>query len=127
MEMIKVDRHIGSCSIAQELKIDQKTVSNNLHKAEFKKIRCLGSTQIYAKNMLNRIFICEALVKRNKMDQFLKKMVIVDEKWITNDNIVRKRSWSKRGEAAQTVARPGLMPRKVLLCILWDLKGIIYY
>ncbi|GFX17385.1 histone-lysine N-methyltransferase SETMAR [Trichonephila clavipes] len=25
-----------------------------------------------------------------------------DEKWVTYDNIVRKRSWSKHGEAAQT-------------------------
>ncbi|GFT30266.1 hypothetical protein TNCV_3467141 [Trichonephila clavipes] len=29
-------------------------------------------------------------------------MVTGDEKWITYYNIVRKRSWSKRGEAAQT-------------------------
>ncbi|GFX53184.1 mariner Mos1 transposase [Trichonephila clavipes] len=32
-----------------------------------------------------------------------------------------------RGEAAQTVAKPGLTARKVLLCIWWDWKGIIYY
>ncbi|GFV31430.1 mariner Mos1 transposase [Trichonephila clavipes] len=34
---------------------------------------------------------------------------------------------SKRGEAAQAVARPGLTPRKVLLCIWWDWEEIIYY
>ncbi|GFT07025.1 mariner Mos1 transposase [Trichonephila clavipes] len=33
----------------------------------------------------------------------------------------------RRGEAAQTVAKPGLTARKVLLCIWWDWKGIIYY
>ncbi|GFW81529.1 mariner Mos1 transposase [Trichonephila clavipes] len=32
-----------------------------------------------------------------------------------------------RGEVAQTVAKPGLTARKVLLCIWWDWKGIIYY
>ncbi|GFX36097.1 mariner Mos1 transposase [Trichonephila clavipes] len=32
-----------------------------------------------------------------------------------------------RNEAAQTVAKPGLTVRKVLLCIWWDWKGIIYY
>ncbi|GFX36011.1 mariner Mos1 transposase [Trichonephila clavipes] len=41
--------------------------------------------------------------------------------------IVRKRSWSKRGEVAQTVAKPGLTARKVLLYIWWDWKGLIYY
>ncbi|GFW86376.1 histone-lysine N-methyltransferase SETMAR [Trichonephila clavipes] len=54
-------------------------------------------------------------------------MVTGDEKWVTFDNIVLKRSWSKRDEAAQTVAKPGLTSRKVLLCIWWDWKGIIYY
>ncbi|GFU13456.1 putative DD34D transposase [Trichonephila clavipes] len=49
-------------------------------------------------------------------------MVTGDEKWVTYDNIVRKRSWSKRGEAAQTVAKPGLTARKILLCIWWDWK-----
>ncbi|GFW57305.1 histone-lysine N-methyltransferase SETMAR [Trichonephila clavipes] len=33
----------------------------------------------------------------------------------------------KRGEAAQTVAKPGLTAKKVLLYIWWDWKGIIYY
>ncbi|GFU77464.1 mariner Mos1 transposase [Trichonephila clavipes] len=54
-------------------------------------------------------------------------MVTGDDKWVTYDNIVRKRSWSKRGEAAQTVAKPGLMARNFLLCIWWNWKGIIYY
>ncbi|GFT37420.1 transposase [Trichonephila clavipes] len=39
-------------------------------------------------------------------------MVTWDEKWVTCHNIVRNRSGSKRGEAAQTVAKPGLTSRK---------------
>ncbi|GFV77017.1 mariner transposase [Trichonephila clavipes] len=77
--------------------------------------------------MMDRISICEILAKRNEIDPLLKRMVTGDEKWVTYDNIMRKRSWSKRGEAAQTVAKPGLTSRKVLLCIWWDWKGIIYY
>ncbi|GFT71940.1 uncharacterized protein TNCV_2515811 [Trichonephila clavipes] len=60
---------------------------------------------------MDRIFICETLTKRNEIDPFLKRMV-TDKKWVTDDNIVRKRSWSKRSEAAQTVAKPGLTARK---------------
>ncbi|GFX73626.1 hypothetical protein TNCV_1263951 [Trichonephila clavipes] len=52
--------------------------------------------------MMDRISICEALAKRNEIDPFLKRMVAGDEKWVTYYNIVRKRSWSKCGEAAQT-------------------------
>ncbi|GFU75726.1 putative DD34D transposase [Trichonephila clavipes] len=53
-------------------------------------------------------------------------MVTGDEKWVTYYNIVRKRSWSKCGEAAQTVTKPGLMARRALLCIWRDWKGLIY-
>ncbi|GFT83520.1 mariner transposase [Trichonephila clavipes] len=75
---------------------------------------------------MDRISICEVLVKRNEIDPFLKRMVTGNEKWVTYDNIVRKRLRSKRGKAAQTVAKSGLMVRKVLQCIWWDWKGIIY-
>ncbi|GFX38094.1 hypothetical protein TNCV_3836931 [Trichonephila clavipes] len=44
-------------------------------------------------------------------------MVTEDEKRVTYDNIVRKRSWSTHGEAAQTVAKLELTARKVLLRI----------
>ncbi|GFX81930.1 putative DD34D transposase [Trichonephila clavipes] len=62
--------------------------------------------------MINRIFMCEALSKRIEIDPFLKQMVTGDEKWVTYDNIVRKRSCSKRGEAAQTVTKHGLTAKK---------------
>ncbi|GFX32583.1 hypothetical protein TNCV_3704571 [Trichonephila clavipes] len=42
-----------------------------------------------------------------------------DKKWATCYNIMRKRSWSKCGEAAQTVAKPVLMARKGHR---WDLQ-----
>ncbi|GFU05915.1 uncharacterized protein TNCV_3394831 [Trichonephila clavipes] len=35
-----------------------------------------------------------------------------DEKWVTYDNTVRKRSWTKGREVVQTVAKPGLTARK---------------
>ncbi|GFW13112.1 mariner transposase [Trichonephila clavipes] len=76
--------------------------------------------------MMDRISICEVLAKRNEIDPFLKRIETGDEKWHIYDNIVRKRSWSKRGEAAQTVVKPGIVARKVLLCIWLDWGGIIY-
>ncbi|GFW35012.1 transposable element Tc3 transposase [Trichonephila clavipes] len=65
---------------------------------------------------MDRISICVALVKRKEIDPVLKWMVTGNEKCVTYDNIVRKRSGSRRGEAVQTVAKPGLTSRKVLLC-----------
>ncbi|GFX36880.1 histone-lysine N-methyltransferase SETMAR [Trichonephila clavipes] len=117
-EIIEVDRHVSSPSITQELKIDHKIVLNHLSKVGFKKkLHIWLSHQLTPKNMMDRISICETMAKRNEIDPFLKRMVTGDEKWVTYDNIVLKRSWSKKGEAAQTVAKLGLTARKILLCI----------
>ncbi|GFT42363.1 putative DD34D transposase [Trichonephila clavipes] len=77
---------------------------------------CWMPHQFTPKNMRDRTSNCEVLAKRNETDPFLKRMVPGDE------NIVRKQSWLKHGGAAQTVAKPGLTARKVLLCIWWDWK-----
>ncbi|XP_011630944.1 histone-lysine N-methyltransferase SETMAR-like [Pogonomyrmex barbatus] len=45
------------------------------------------------------------------------RMITGDEKWIAYNNVSRKRSWSKRSEAAQTVAKAGLHPKKIMLSI----------
>ena len=43
-------------------------------------------------------------------------MITGDEKWIIYDNPTRKRSWIKKGEKVQAIAKPGLMRKKVMLC-----------
>ncbi|GFY17368.1 histone-lysine N-methyltransferase SETMAR [Trichonephila clavipes] len=102
-EIIEVDRHVSSRSITQELKIDHKTVLSYLSKVGFKKkLNVWVPHQLTPKNMIDRISICEALAKRNEIDPFLKRMVIGDEKWSHIRQYGRKRSWSKRSEAAQT-------------------------
>jgi len=50
------------------------------------------------KNLMDRISICKSLLKRNKIEPFLKRLITGNEKWITYDNNVRKRSWSMQGE-----------------------------
>ncbi|GFX20567.1 histone-lysine N-methyltransferase SETMAR [Trichonephila clavipes] len=42
-------------------------------------------------------------------------MVTGDEEWVTYDIVVQKRSWSKCGEAAQMVAKPGLTSKKLAI------------
>ncbi|GFU29610.1 histone-lysine N-methyltransferase SETMAR [Trichonephila clavipes] len=66
------------------------------------------------------MFECKTLDKWNEINPSLKWMMTGDKKWLTYYHIERKRSWSKRGEAAQTVAKPGLSARKVQLCIWRD-------
>ncbi|GFX53716.1 histone-lysine N-methyltransferase SETMAR [Trichonephila clavipes] len=91
VEKIEVDRFVSSRSIAQELKIDHKTVLSHLSKVGFKKkLDVWVPHQLKPKNMMDRISICEALAKWNEIDTFLKRMVTGEEKWVTCDNIERK-------------------------------------
>ena len=112
IEIVESDGHASTYSIAQELKISQKIVWNHLYKAGLKKKLAYGCHT----NCRKRNFWTESM-----------GMVTGDEKWVTYENNRQKRSWSKRGEPAQTIAKPGLTAKKVLLCLWWDWKGIIHY
>ena len=62
----------------------------------------------------NRISICNSLLKRNETDPFLKRIITGDEKLVVYDNVVRKRSWSKRDEPAQSTSKADIHQKKVI-------------
>ena len=77
--------------------------------------------------LTKRIPICDSLLKRNETDPFLKKIITGDEEWVVYDNVVRKRSWSKRDELAQSTLKADIHRKKVMLSVWWDFKGIVYF
>ena len=40
---------------------------------------------------------------------------------------MRKRSWSKRDEPAQSTSKADIHEKKVMLSVWWDFKGIVYF
>ena len=50
-----------------------------------------------------------------------------DEKWTLYNKVEWKRSWGKWNEPPPTTPKAGLQPKKVMLCIWWDWKGVLYY
>lgn len=69
---------------------------------------------------LHRMSICESLLIRNKINAFFKRMFTGDETWIPYDNVKWNGSWSNSIEPPQTVTKPELMGRMVLLSIWWN-------
>jgi histone-lysine N-methyltransferase SETMAR len=97
--------------ISEILKISQTAVVEQLHK--------LG----YA----SRLDVCDSLYKRKENDPFLKGIVTGNKNWIVYNNVERKRSWGRQGERPLPTPKVELHQKKVMLCIWWDWKGILYY
>ena len=75
---------------------------------------------------MNRVSTCDLLLQLHERNPFLMRLVTGDETWILYQNVHRKRTWSKENRPS-IVAKPGLHPKKVLLSIWWDWKGVVYY
>ncbi|GBP89290.1 Histone-lysine N-methyltransferase SETMAR [Eumeta japonica] len=86
-----------SNDVADELKIDHKTVS-----PISKKLDTWVPYELTERNLVDPVLICDSLLKRNETVSFLKRLINGDEKWITYDKNVQNRSWSKGKQAPPT-------------------------
>ena len=78
-------------------------------------------------NIAQRLSICISLSSRQKKKSFLWKIVTGDEKWLYYDNSINKKQWLSPGQPTLPTPKPDIHGKKVMLCVWWDLKGIIYY
>ncbi|KAJ0175950.1 hypothetical protein K1T71_008124 [Dendrolimus kikuchii] len=74
-EKVEQDRHISSYDVAGELGIDHKTVLAHLKKAGYtKKLDIWVPHELTERNLMNRVLICDSLLRRNETEPFLKKL-----------------------------------------------------
>lgn len=128
LALVENDRHLTTDEIGERLNVDRTTVADHL-----KRLGMVRNMDIWLphelteRNLMDRVETCENLLRWNEQSPFLKRLVTGDEKWVVYNNVRCQRSWCHAGEPSQTVAKAGLHPQKVLLCIWWDWKGVLYY
>ena len=113
--------------IADILKISESSTENHLHQLGYvRRFDVSVPHKLSEKNLLDCISPCDSLLKRNENVPFLKQIVTGNEKWILYNNVEQKRWWGKRNEPPPATPKAGLHPKKVMLCIWWDWKGVLY-
>ena len=112
------DPFLATPEIAEKLNSAQQTISDH--------IRIIGLMWKYSrwvphelsqKNLDDRVVICTMLLARNKIEPILNRMITGDEKWITYENIIRKRAFRKPGKPNPSTSKPNFTLNKRMLCI----------
>jgi len=122
----------NSCRTQQELasvlNVDQTTIGKRLH--AMGKIRKLGKWvphQLNENQRNARITACRKHLAEHKKHSFLSRIVTGDEKWVYYENPKRKAAYVDRGEPGQSQSKRDIHCQKLMLCIWWDHKGVVYY
>lgn len=126
--LIESDSRLSSREMAITLQSSHTTILRHLHQiGKINKCGIWVPHQLTPCQMLQRAAVCASLLSRLAVDPFLNRLITGDEKWVLYQNPQRKRQWLSAGQKAIPTAKPGLHPKKVLLCVWWDMDGIVYH
>ena len=131
LEALLEDQNQTQEEFAESLGVTEQAVSARL--------RAMGIIQkqgnwipyeLKPRDVERRFFTCEQL-KDNKEKVFLHWIVTGDEKWIFYDNPKKKKYYAKPDQSlpstSTSTSKLNIYGSKIMLCIWWDQKGVVYY
>jgi histone-lysine N-methyltransferase SETMAR len=127
-QLIEDDPRLTTRYLADQLGCSHTTVETYLNK--------LGKTWKYgawiphelsAHQLQYRLDVCMDLMTSHRNYEWLGNLITGDEKWVLYINYTRKRQWLSAGQTGTVTPKGDLHPKKVMLCVWWGVKGIIYW
>ena len=116
--IIESNRHVTVREIKEILKIPKSTTDRYMERFRpVKKFDIWIPNELKEIHSTKRINACDLHLERNEFDPFLERIITGKEKWIVYNNVVRKRSWSKRYEQPQTTSKAELHQKKIMLSV----------
>ena len=116
------NKHSGACYRSKSVRWKCSWLGCHLKSLDFvKKLDVWVLHELKEIHMTNRMSVCDQFIEKN--DPFLKRMITGDEKWIVYNNVSRKRSWNRRGEALERQAKTEIHQKKVMLSMWWEWEG----
>ena len=97
--LVDVNCRITTREIAESLNLSNATVHKHMHRLGLiSKLDLWVPHVLSERTLLRRINDCDTLIRCERNDPFLKRIVTGDENWVVYNNVKRKRSWSKKDE-----------------------------
>jgi histone-lysine N-methyltransferase SETMAR len=126
--LLDADPRQTTRELAEQLNCHHSTVERHLHAlGKVHKYGRLVPHQLSKDNLVQRASMCASLLFRQKHEHFLDRIVTGDEKWVCYDNVRRRKQCLDPGQNPFPNVKPDMHPKKIMLFIWWDMKGVIYF
>lgn len=127
-KMISADPRLSTREMSVKFQCSHSTIEEHLHAlGKVQKSGVWVPHELSDDSKKTRVAICASLLSRLDKEPFLDRLVTGDEKWVLYVNVTHKRQWLNPEDHPLPDAKADLHPKKVMLSIWWDLKGVIYF
>ena len=126
--LLEEDSGLTTRQMADFLGVDQSTIVRRLN--TIGKIHKAGRWVLHKlsdHNKNQRLNTSIFLLSKQKRKSFLHQIVTGDESWIYYENPTPKKYWLNPGTPAPAQPKRNPHVKKALLCVWWDMRGILYW